>query len=655
MMTLNNATSSRQHYLYRIRLSIAVGLGLLCGALSAGGPPELAMHWSMEPWIDEDTGVLPSAIGGVSGTLVNFPQDGSEWRPGVFGRALDFNGIDQHATHNAALPKTRGSLGHWLRPAAADGARIAVYESDFSGAPSPDYNGFGAAGEALEIHTAIFEGEFYAIWQDGLERREVRGGTVVADQWVHVALTWRIPGELRLYVDCELVDSAPMPSVFDNRTPTEFFVGKPSQFGQRNWAGAMDEVKVWNQEFTAQGVRSRFCPTTEPEASVLRASTPTESERFGDAIALDGNWLMVRSPGASRVDWFQQQGDSSFVFDSSKSSLYEPPDLSIPTQAQPIAIDGPLAAVTNNGVVDVYELDAVTPGIWSLVTSLSEPGIENFGTSLALSDDRIAVGSPNSSGGSVYVYEQNQGGPDAWGATFAVDGDFSDVNLGAIVDLDGDLLAIYGQSGSILGVDDDSVRLLRRGEVAGIPGWAPEGGYITEPNLINDLSVQGDRAAIGVVESSDSEQGAVLILNRNQGGPEAWEAEHVLIASDGDSLDRLGQQLAWLSDTTLAASAMGSFNRSDHQAVYLYRMGGSLLKIQDTVFLPTTFDPLTEIRFGVGGSLAATNGLILKGNPISGASFVSPPLFPGFSGRVHAFVPSEIFSDGFESDLFARD
>ena len=623
--------------------AIISGLMLLCNGSIAGVLPELNMHWAMEPWIDDDTSVLPSAIGGVSGTLVNFPEDGSEWGPGVLGRSLQFNGVDQHATHNAALPKTAGTLGHWLRPSTAGEARIALYESDFSDAPSPDYNGFGAAGEALEIHTAIFGGEFYAIWQDGLERREVRGGTVVADQWTHVALTWRIPGELRLYVNCELVDSVPMDVMFDGRTPTEFFVGKPSQFGQRNWSGGMDEVKVWNQEFTAQGVRSRFCPTVAPEVSVLRAPTPAESERFGDSLSLDNDWLLVRSAGASRVDWFRKQGTSDFAFDSSKPSVFEPPELDVLPRAQPIAVNENLAAVSNNGLVDVYELGAVTPGVWSLVASLSEPGTDNFGSSLTIFGDRIVVGAPTSSGGSVFVYERNQGGSDNWGsAGTLLAGGSMDSNLGAVVDLDGDLLAVFRRSSSLT-TSTDVVDLYRL-------GGGLEGSFSSDAGEITSVEVRGDRAAIGAIESISNERGAVVILERNQGGPSAWGAEHVLIASDNDPLDRLGGNLAWLNDTTLAASAFGTFNRSDHHAVYYYRIGGSFQKTQDTIFLPTSFDPISEFIPPSGTSLAATNGLVLYGVSLSGFSFVSPPTLPGLSGRVHAFVPSVIFSDSFESE-----
>src|SRR6056297_3238100 len=195
----------------RARL-LAVLLAILAtNSLDAGSPAELAMHWPMEPWTSDDVGELESGTG-PSGSLVGFHGDGSEWSVGVLGRALVLDGLEQHAQHAAPLPRVEGTIGHWLRPTTASGTRIALYESDFTGAPTPDYNGFGAAGEALEIHTGFFDGDWYAVWQDGGvdDRREVRGGTMTAGEWAHVAVTWRIPGEMRLYVNCAEVASVAM-------------------------------------------------------------------------------------------------------------------------------------------------------------------------------------------------------------------------------------------------------------------------------------------------------------------------------------------------------------------------------------------------------------------------------------------------------------
>ncbi|MEX2498941.1 MAG: LamG-like jellyroll fold domain-containing protein [Wenzhouxiangellaceae bacterium] len=617
------------------------------GALWAGDPVELAMHWAMEPWTS-DTGVLETEVPGTSATLENFPEDGSEWIVGVLGRALVFDGVDRHAQHDAPLPRTQGTIGHWLRSTTAVGTRVALYESDFTGAASPDYNGFGSAGDALEIHTGLFDGDWYAVWQDGgvSTKREVRGGAVTVDEWTHVAVTWSIPGELRLYVNCELVDSVAMDAAFEGRTPTEHFVGKPSQFTGRHWTGAVDEVKVWTQEFNADGVGSHFCPDLRPETDIVLAQTPTAGDRFGDSAALDGDWLLVRSAGASAVAWYRRPDFADFQFHSSRPSDFSHSLSSGITTPKPLDVSGSLAAVANAGSVDVYDLTA--PSTWNLATTLSGDLIENFGFAIAVSGDRVAVGAPASNGGSAFVFERDQGGPDAWGATFVdMPGSFdTDEFTGRLVDLDGDLLAVFRQSVSLTGTTD-IVDLFRRGELDGVAGWAPEASFSHAGDSIVSLAVRDDRVAVGAVTPLFETEGGVVVRHRDQGGTDQWGVEHTFVASDRDVLDALGANIVWLDDKTLAAATATD---EDHQAIYVFRVGGASLQRQRNILVPKTFDPVTEIRSGLGTSLTGTSGLVIAGAPLSGFNVVLAPDQPAFSGRLHVFVSPEIFADGFESE-----
>ena len=631
-----------------LRVALVSIVVVYTAALWAGTPPQLTMHWAMEPWTS-DTGILETEIAGTSATLENFPEDGSEWALGVLGRALIFDGVDRHVQHDAPLPRTEGTIGHWLRPATTTGTRIALYESDFTGAASPDYNGFGSAGDALEIHTGIFDGDWYAVWQDGgaTEQREVRGGTVTADEWTHVAVTWRIPGEMKLYVNCVQVDSVAMDAAFDGRMPTEHFLGKPSQFGGRHWPGAMDEVKVWDREFTADGVRSHFCPNLLAETDTVLAQTPTASDRFGASAAIDGQWLLVRSPGASEVAWYRLLGGTDPQFHSSRPSGFTHSSALSADMIKPLDVSGALAATADLDGVDVFELSTTGPSQWNLATTLSVPDAENFGFSVAASGDRIAVGAPASDGGGAYVFERDQGGSDAWGATFAdTPGGFSsDDFYGKMVDLDGDLLAVFRQSVSFT---TDIVELYRRGEMGGVPGWAPEGDFFADGDSIVSLAVRGDRVAAGIVDPSGDGKGRVVVRHRNQGGANGWGVEHNFIASDADALDSLGAHVTWLDDKTLAAVAIGTDR--DHQAIYIFRVGGAFTKIQDTILTQKTFDPITAIGASMGTSIAGKGGVVIAGAPFTGFSVVQPPDQPGFSGRLHVFVSPLIFADGFESD-----
>ena len=637
-------TIAIRHRLAAVLLAVSAANGL-----HAGSPAGLAMHWPMEPWTSDDVGELESGTG-PSGSLVGFPGDGSEWTVGVLGRALVLDGIEQHAQHAAPLPRSEGTIGHWLRPATSSGTRIALYESDFTGAPTPDYNGFGSAGEALEIHTGFFDGDWYAVWQDGGvdDRREVRGGTVSVGEWSHVAVTWRVPGELKLYVNCTEVASVAMDAAFAGRTPTEHFIGKPSQFAGRHWPGDIDEIKVWDREFTADGVRSHFCPSIEPETTTVVAETPTLSARFGNAAAMSGEWLLVGSPGIATADWYRRDGAAGLQFHSSTSADFTETLGSLLETPKPLDVAGNLSAITDGDAVNVFELDPGAPASWNPITTLVDPAAENFGYALAVSGDRIAVGAPAIDGGTVYVFERDQGGPGAWQPTFAntPSGPGSNALYGRFLDLDGDLLAVYRQRSS-LGGSSDFVDLYRRSESGGIPGWAPEASFSAESDSIVSIAVRGDRIAAGIIDPSGDERGSVVVRSRNQGGPDQWGIEQVFTASDADVVDRLGANVAWLDDRRLAAAAIG--NRRDHQAIYLFRLGGLAQPDQELLLAQRTFDPITSIGASLGASLTGSSGLVVAGAPFSGFNFAIPPTLPGAAGRLHLFVPPLIFSDGFES------
>lgn len=84
-------------------------------------------------------------------------------------------------------------------------------------------------------------------------------------------------------------------------------------------------------------------------------------------------------------------------------------------------------------------------------------GNDYFGTSLALTADTLAVGSPGHDygRGAAYVFQQHEGGADAWGEVrqiTASDGEESD-GFGRSVTLEGDLLVVgaFGTGGSTSG------------------------------------------------------------------------------------------------------------------------------------------------------------------------------------------------------------
>jgi hypothetical protein len=98
-------------------------------------------------------------------------------------------------------------------------------------------------------------------------------------------------------------------------------------------------------------------------------------DAFGSSVAISGNTAII---GAPQDDDFGMDSGSAYIF------IYDPDQRA-----------------------------------WDQVAKLyaSDPGPSHqFGTSVAIQGDTAFVGAPvHPPGGMVYIFERNQGGPDAWG------------------------------------------------------------------------------------------------------------------------------------------------------------------------------------------------------------------------------------------------
>ena len=70
--------------------------------------------------------------------------------------------------------------------------------------------------------------------------------------------------------------------------------------------------------------------------------------------------------------------------------------------------------------------------------------IRFFGSSIAIDGDTIAVGNQNSSGGGVFIYQQNRGGTANWGEVARLDAVAPYEHFGDSVALSGDTLLVVG-------------------------------------------------------------------------------------------------------------------------------------------------------------------------------------------------------------------
>jgi len=85
----------------------------------------LVCHWRLD---EDSNNIAYDSSGYVNDGMLN---GGPVWQPtsGQIAGALDFDGVDDYVTHNLDLPRSAGTISHWLYP---DQVRmmVACYESD---------------------------------------------------------------------------------------------------------------------------------------------------------------------------------------------------------------------------------------------------------------------------------------------------------------------------------------------------------------------------------------------------------------------------------------------------------------------------------------------------------------------------------------------
>lgn len=154
------------------------------------------------------------------------------------------------------------------------------------------------------------------------------------------------------------------------------------------------------------------------EVEKISAADTSEDDRFGYSVALDGDRMLVAAPGDTEAGAFTGAG---YVFDFDGTSWIETQKL-LPADASggdflshSVALQDDtlvLGAASdddlgqNAGAAYVYRFDGSTWSESQKILASNGAGNDRFGLSVALTDDRLVVGSfDHDVTGAVYLYE----------------------------------------------------------------------------------------------------------------------------------------------------------------------------------------------------------------------------------------------------------
>jgi len=322
--------------------------------------------------------------------------------------------------------------------------------------------------------------------------------------------------------------------------------------------------------------------------SKLSSDFGESGDNYGYAVALCGNTFVIGSViddkrGAAYIYTFEQIGSTEEPIARPTANDGMENDLigwSVSLNEDRLAV-GALGSEYCQGVVYLFDRNSGGADSWGQIKKITandgETG-DNFGFSVSLYGDRLAVGSllDNSNRGAVYLFERNSGGVDNWGQVkkLTIADGIESNRFGFAVSLDGSRVAV-GAIGEENG--RGAVYLFERNS-----GGADNWGQIKKLTSTHRtefayfgyaVSLQGNILAIGS-NGENNNQGAVYLFERNNGGADAWSQIKKLTINSGSANDYFGSAVA-LNGDTLAVGADGDKNNLGTTYLFKRNSGGA--------------------------------------------------------------------------------
>lgn len=260
--------------------------------------------------------------------------------------------------------------------------------------------------------------------------------------------------------------------------------------------------------------------TTEVVPNVF-AAPDDGAGNFGRSIAMDGDIMVVGAP-------LQSGGGSVYVLGRNVGGtntwglVKKLSGPSIPTnhlefgwsvalQGDTLVVGAPRSGANQaqRGYVYIFERNEGGPDNWGEIKAFTTPQFDTytrFGTSVAIDGDTLVVGAPkHGDGGAAFIYERDQGGPNAWGFAASRTG-ARDADFGQAVAIEGDMILISAPTQNVANVQgigrptgrvhalhrDSAVRTLWNGGAS----WTAS-DYAEGMNFGIRISLEGNRLAVG--------------------------------------------------------------------------------------------------------------------------------------------------------------
>jgi hypothetical protein len=364
--------------------------------------------------------------------------------------------------------------------------------------------------------------------------------------------------------------------------------------------------------------------TTWTQQAKLSASSPGRNGRFGTAVDIEGDQLIVGA--ATAQVGLSRDAGVAYVFTRTSGTWTQRSVLSAPDIAQSdlfgssVAISGSTAVVgspqedpgniSNAGSAYVFTSSNDTWSYHSKLVASDAAGSDNFGVSVDILSTRIVVGASGASA----AYTFNFRNPNWEQEAILVGTDtLSDDGFGRSVALNGDRCVVGANNADPNAASNAGAAYVFKYTT---PAWSQEGKLIASDAAAGaqfgwDVAISGSTVAVGAYFADPDgvvDAGSAYVFTEASG---TWTQDAMVVSSDKASGDRFGHSVD-IDGTTLLAGApfanLGS--TSDAGAAYAFL---ATTPISTTVTFPTA---------GITGT-KATMGTITFASPAVSNTVVS--------------------------------
>jgi hypothetical protein len=411
----------------------------------------------------------------------------------------------------------------------------------------------------------------------------------------------------------------------------------------------------------------------------ITAALGTSNDYFGAAVTIDGDTIVVGALGADSQTgaayiFARNEGGADNWGQTAKitATLGASGDRfgSAVAIAGDVVVVGAPGADSSTGAAYVFERNQGGADNWGLVATITATdgtSADAFGHAVAIDGDTIVIGAYFGDGavgniGAAYVFEQNEGGADNWGqaAKLTATSGIADDRFGYSVAVDGSIIVIGAPRQDDNGSDAGAAYVFGRNE-GGADNWGQVAMLTATDGMDADwfgwtVGVSGDTILVGAPYDDDagSASGSAYVFGQNAGGADNWGQTAKLTADDGVGGDVFGYAVALDRRTLLVGANGDSDSGASSGSAYVFIRSGVTFEEESR---PSPTDAAVGDYFGY--DVAVDRDIAVVGVPYdddSGANAGAVYIFVRNAGGANRWgqVAKITASDGAAQDTFGR-